>query len=109
VLFNAGEHFQWSDTVKGQVSSSFFLGYTVTNFVGALIRTFIVSPSPHACVCVLSLCVSAAQWSGFSMCISLQLPVPRSLPGFDFDSFPAVMHAVLHLLDALQSNECAHT
>ena len=31
----AGEHFQWSDTVKGQVSSSFFLGYTVTNFVGA--------------------------------------------------------------------------
>ena len=32
---HAGEHFQWSDTVKGQVSSSFFLGYTVTNFVGA--------------------------------------------------------------------------
>ena len=33
----AGDHFQWTDTVKGQVSSSFFLGYTVTNFVGAFI------------------------------------------------------------------------
>ena len=32
---SAGEQFQWSDTVKGQVSSSFFLGYTLTNFVGA--------------------------------------------------------------------------
>ena len=33
----AGDHFQWTDTVKGQVSSSFFLGYTVTNFVGAFV------------------------------------------------------------------------
>lgn len=34
-----GEHFQWTDTVKGQVSSSFFLGYTVTNFVGGYVAT----------------------------------------------------------------------
>ncbi len=30
-----GEQFMWSDTVKGTISSSFFIGYTLTNFVGA--------------------------------------------------------------------------
>ena len=29
-----GEEFMWSDTVKGTISSSFFIGYTLTNFVG---------------------------------------------------------------------------
>jgi hypothetical protein len=29
-----GEEFLWSDTVKGTISSSFFIGYTLTNFVG---------------------------------------------------------------------------
>ncbi len=30
-----GSEFGWSDTVKGTISSSFFLGYTLTNFIGA--------------------------------------------------------------------------
>ena len=29
-----GEEFLWSDTVKGTISSSFFIGYTLTNFIG---------------------------------------------------------------------------
>ena len=29
-----GDEFLWSDTVKGTISSSFFIGYTLTNFVG---------------------------------------------------------------------------
>lgn len=33
-----GDIFSWSDTTKGAISSSFFLGYTFTNLVGALLR-----------------------------------------------------------------------
>lgn len=32
-----GDIFSWSDTTKGAISSSFFLGYTFTNLVGALL------------------------------------------------------------------------
>lgn len=34
-----GEEFMWSDTVKGTISSSFFIGYTLTNFVGGYAAT----------------------------------------------------------------------
>ena len=32
-----GDIYSWSDTTKGAISSSFFLGYTFTNLVGALL------------------------------------------------------------------------
>ena len=31
-----GDEFGWSDSVKGTISSSFFVGYTLTNLIGAL-------------------------------------------------------------------------
>jgi ACS family sodium-dependent inorganic phosphate cotransporter len=33
------EEFGWSDTVKGTISSAFFVGYTVTNLVGGYVAT----------------------------------------------------------------------
>jgi ACS family sodium-dependent inorganic phosphate cotransporter len=34
-----GEQFMWSDSVKGTISSSFFVGYTLTNFMGGYAAT----------------------------------------------------------------------
>ena len=59
------EEFGWSESVKGAISSSFFVGYTVTNLVG---EASLCLPDRRCCqygVCMKvdpanSLCMSAA-------------------------------------------------
>jgi hypothetical protein len=45
----------WSDTVKGTISSSFFIGYTLTNFVGERLGSMTVTTA-YACSLKLTCC-----------------------------------------------------
>ena len=76
----AGEHFQWSDTVKGQVSSSFFLGYTVTNFVGAHGRDPRGAALMGECGCCDDLEQGCRRCAGGNSCMLCQRLVVPSQP-----------------------------
>lgn len=64
------EQYGWSDSVKGAISSSFFLGYTITNLIGTTITHSLHTCHPVPCCIEL---LYAQSW--------LRQPTPSIRPG----------------------------